>query len=306
MKVDTKKQSTSCWWIPLADPLPLGATLDDPEWLRHAPSLPDLSSIISVSKPGDTTRWLNLQSYLTWDDKARTEDSTDRSRRVTSCIGTIIVRRTDFASILSDLAKVEWTGSEVSCPDFHEQFFGEYFWGPSFEGLRRDAALELSDFTEIESTQTCTLRSDGVRAARPVLQYEFSSGFDCSAEEPARGYVPSVWLSSRMGLYWTKVRCRFNDGRDHLIAFDPSHEEPGVAALLIEQTALEKFLQEHDLTMLWLIIGEKMLLGGKDYGPDSYSGPRIAVYRQAYELSAGLGKPLRRTFGPLGTPGEEY
>jgi hypothetical protein len=109
-----------------------------------------------------------------------------------------------------------------------------------------------------------------------------------------------------MGLSWGRKRFRFVDASGRVVAFDPSHEEPGPGAFLIEETALLRFLEAHELSILWLLIGEKMLMDGRHDRPEDRSVARISVFRQVYELTAGLEKAVPRTIGLLGSPASTY
>jgi hypothetical protein len=89
-----------------------------------------------------------------------------------------------------------------------------------------------------------------------------NSGFDCSADESYRIYLPCQWLVEKMNLRWNGVEgCFFNE-RGELIALDPSLREAGPTACLVKYDALLKFLSENGHDILWTFLGEKIILNG--------------------------------------------
>jgi hypothetical protein len=299
-------RTDSSWWVPIPDPFHAAAELEDQAWLLDTATVPDFTGLISVDKPGETVRWLNLHCHSEWKNERPKEEESRYSRRISFSLGSFLVRSCETSRFLADVSNGEWTGMEVSCPEFHDQFLGEYFWAPSFGDIRSDATAGLTNPVDDSTIQRISLRTNGSCAARPVAQYGFSSGFDCSAQEAVRGYMPSVWLASRMGLSWRRRGFSFVDASGRVVAVDPSHEEPGPGAFLIEEEAMRRFLAANKLTLVWLLIGEKMLADGGPGGPDDRSSPRVSVFRQVYELGAGVQNPIWRTLGHLGDDGATY
>ena len=88
-------------------------------------------------------------------------------------------------------------------------------------------------------------------------------GYDCSIDKAINIYLPAKWLADHMGLRWNGVEGYFFDDSGDLIAFDPSVRTPGPGALLINRDALLKFLNENGYDILWTVVGEKNIIGGR-------------------------------------------
>ncbi len=90
--------------------------------------------------------------------------------------------------------------------------------------------------------------------------------------------VPSPWLSKKMELWFTDGRrIDYVDATGQRVFFDPSVEEPGPSAALVDYDKFLTLLKAIDLTMLWSIGGEKGLYG--EHG-DKFDGRQVlgAVY----------------------------
>ena len=66
-------------------------------------------------------------------------------------------------------------------------------------------------------------------------------------------------------------RKHFYDNQGNLIAFDPSVRTPGPGALLINRDVFLKFLNDNDYDLLWIILGEKNIIGSR-LSPEDWKG----------------------------------
>jgi hypothetical protein len=74
-----------------------------------------------------------------------------------------------------------------------------------------------------------------------------------------------------MELHWSGNAGHFDDKAGNLIAYDPSIQESGPRVLLIRRDRFLEFLEEQDYAVLWVLLGEKNLIGG-NIGPDNWKG----------------------------------
>lgn len=108
------------------------------------------------------------------------------------------------------------------------------------------------------------------------------SGYDCSIDETINIYSPAKWIVDNMYLRWNGVEGHFYDKRGNLIAFDPSVRTPGPGALLINRDIFLKFLNDNDYDLLWTILGEKNIIGGR-MSHDDWKG-RLEI-TSAYKIN---------------------
>ena len=83
-----------------------------------------------------------------------------------------------------------------------------------------------------------------------------------------------------MNLRWNGNDGRLIDETGSLIVFDPSVRDAGPGALLVNQDAFLKFLDENKYDVIWTIIGEKIIIGDRTSTDDWVGRLEISgVYR---------------------------
>ena len=291
------------WWMPLGKPLSGRRGLEDREWLTQLDSIPDFSPVLSPQRPPDSTGWIALKSYTAWhetdDQRARRGGRYDR--RLTCSIDAFLLRPADVAGLVKAASERQWSGMDVRAIDWHTEFLGEFRWAPSFRDYEEGALAGLDEPLNGHETQRDRFEGAEAILAPTVMRYSREgSGFDCSLPQAVSGYTPSTWLARRMGLLWGRRRFAFTDRGGRVVGFDPSHEQPGPGGFLIAEDELRSFLARNGLDLDWLLIGEKMLTGGMDFGPGDRDEPRVTVFRQAFRLGPGGVELLSRTAGYLG------
>ena len=91
-----------------------------------------------------------------------------------------------------------------------------------------------------------------------------------------------------MRLRWAGTEGRYFNQAGELIALVPSVTEEGHGALLINKDRLLEFFDQAGYTIIWTALGEKDVVGGRDY-PDNWKGRLIQARAPASEI------PARRT-----------
>jgi hypothetical protein len=118
--------------------------------------------------------------------------------------------------------------------------------------------------------------------------------------------MPSVWLARQMGLSWGQRRFTFVDPSGAVVAYDPAHEAGGGGSgLVVAHAPVQNFLRRSGLALLWLMIGEKLILNGSNRLDDE-DRPVIEVFRQAYTFDGTRVERVVRSACPLGDPPDEY
>jgi hypothetical protein len=258
---------TNTWWFPSSynawDSEP-----DDVKWLRSSKDLPGIKPLIEVTNPEDGSRWLVLEAFYRWEQP--TPPGEERfeipRRKIWYMLKSYIVKKSDMDEVFDWAKKQNFMGRWM--PESHETtrvFLGEFFWAPAFE--YHNIPYYHHD------GWTC---GPDNRIPKQILvlsdQYmQEYSGYDCSIDETIHIYLPAKWLADGMGLRWNGVEGHFYDNKGNLIAFDPSVRTPGPGALLINRDVFLKFLNDNGYDLLWTILGEKNIIGGR-MSPDDWKG----------------------------------
>jgi len=74
--------------------------------------------------------------------------------------------------------------------------------------------------------------------------------------------MPAKWLVDFLNMHWKGIEGEYYSSAEKLLAFDPSVRTKGPSALLLNEEALT-VLRRKGYDIVWLITGEKMLIGGR-------------------------------------------
>ena len=148
----------------------------------------------------------------------------------------------------------------------HQGFFGEYPWHPVFQDMV-DCHEPSEGYDNLITTSYFN----------SVSQYEWESGdTDFSLQRSLSIYLPSKTLVEQLGL--SRSRKSFGewvDSEGEVVYMDPSVNEEGPSFALVDTDTIQKWLGKNDMTLAWLIGGEKQLFtsyASKFYGRLVFSG----------------------------------
>jgi hypothetical protein len=96
-------------------------------------------------------------------------------------------------------------------------------------------------------------------AHNTALYFLWEEEFDCSKEEPISYYKPSPIVG--IGLKPSQNEGEYLSDNGEVVCLDPSVYTKGPACLLIRKDYIQKVLKESGLMLVWIIQGEKQILG---------------------------------------------
>jgi hypothetical protein len=116
--------------------------------------------------------------------------------------------------------------------------------------------------------------------------------FDCSIDDAYSIMIPVEHLIHGMKLHWSGIEGHYIDKEQRLIAFDPSVQEKGPSALLIQKDTFQEFLDEKEYAVVWTLLGEKRTIGGMT--PGAWRGMTVinGTYRLKDEKIVGKLTPI--------------
>ncbi len=231
---------------------------DDVEWLKNCEGLPPVEPLLEVTKPEDNSKWLVLDAFFEWEQPTPPEEERFEipRRQLWYMIKSYIVKRTDMEELFEWAKAQNFYGRWMpECRELYRVFLGEFFWAPAFHYHFEQPGYEWT-------------RGYDKRIPKEVLPtaggYMQEHGtYDCSIVETIHISLPTRWLVHQMGLRWNGVEGQLFDRQGKLIAFDPSVKTPGPQALLMNRDALLQFLNDNGYDLLWTVVGEKRIIGGR-------------------------------------------
>ena len=272
--IKTKREDwqphTITWWFPS----PYSAwdlETDDTKWIRSSTDLPFVEPLLEVERPEDDTKWLVMEAHYDWEQPTSPEEERFEvpRRSIWYMLSSYIVKRADMENVFEWVAKQNlWGRWMPESRDLYRIFLGEFHWAPAYlyhnkpyygqpGWTRGDHKVMPAEVLPTTDTYT----------------HEGNS-YDCSVDETIHIYLPCGWLAHAMQLQWTGAEGRYFDQRGQLIALDPSVDQVGPGALLINKDRLLEFLHQAGYEMFWTVLGEKDVVGGRDH-PSDWKGRLI-------------------------------
>ena len=250
---DSTRHALTCWWSPSAGEALRWDTSNLRTWLDDPDGLADLvRKSLVVTNPKTNEQWAVLDTIRIWrppplDDESH-ENPKDH-REVWVRLRAFLTAADTTEALYS---KLLGKTSSDSLESFYGLFLGELYWSPAFRWFLAERH-GLSDPKEICSN------SDALIPAGADLVWD--SRQDHSLDETVSVTFPSALLAGAGKLRWNGKDGLFIDADDRLVAQDPSLAQPGPGALVISRDCLKNLLSENNLGLVWLIHGEKWVLG---------------------------------------------
>ena len=75
--------------------------------------------------------------------------------------------------------------------------------------------------------------------------------------------LPDHNFVDRLGLKWNGPGCGYLEENGRVGAFDPTANDDGPTALLLREDLVKQYIADEDLTLCWVVMGEKWVIGGR-------------------------------------------
>lgn len=242
------------WWSPHASHW----RVDPPEarlaWMQdQTRDVPDPVKQIDVTDPGGR-RWLVLDTSVGRNQWVMVNGERLIHRMTWHKVKSMLVARGDVEGLGRRLASSAGNRDhfpEVDMPS--DGYLGEYPWHPVFAEV--DGGWEIDRLGNIPIQAT---------VANWLIE---RSGHDFSVEESFNLTIPAPALVRGLELRLAEGRSLAYARADGEILFkDPSVDEPGLSAALVDRNVMRAFLDETEQELVWVFSGEKSAHGGRHHG----------------------------------------
>ena len=261
------------------------------DWLSTYDDLPSIEQLMVAVDQHEDQTWLNVDGNFVWrQPHPADEDFFDDNRReIWIGITGYFVRKQDSDSFMAWAKTVNFWGRWMPEPaTWDSVYFGEYGWSPAYRYFHDERfggeEWQGTNAPNAESPVTFQLASSRCAAER--------GGFDCSIDEGFHLGVPHPRFINHFKLRWHGKHADYCDEDGKKAVFDPTAKEPGPNATLMREDLLRKYLDEHDLDLCWVVVGEKNITGGD--AVDVYHGR--SKISGAYRLTEDGPKGFTRAF----------
>lgn len=249
-KAESDRKATKSWWISDQCDLAKHASKADEEWALKNDDLPRLEKLLQPLEHDDS-KWQLLLGFPEW-DAGNSENKWDTPFRdvwlhVCSYVVPTSWASRAFKSINGRNFFGRWMPESAT---YSNSFAGEYPWSIAFR--------DEPDWSYIHES----LKVPG----GPLPAWEdISVGweYDATLPETYHIHVPSRRFFAANDLHWNGADGYTNTSGKMVFA-DPSIREAGPSGLVADGAELRKRLKDCGLSMIWTLLGEKRIVGGKN------------------------------------------
>lgn len=262
-KTAERKPTEQCWWTPVNysdwNQVP---KIND--WLKSPDDLPDFTKLMQITDDKGVT-WLNLKGYYTWEEPLEDVEESRRydvkHKQVWTHIYGYVVDKKSRMDFYNWATKQDfWNKWMPESGEFYSLYYGEFPNSAAFTSID-SPYYRRQDWEQPEPR-------DGQRSPVKLMvandEYaQEGNTSDCSIESGFSIQTPCKYLYQAMNLTTGHDNGEYTSISTGEIVFkDPSVQGQGPGVLLANKKLLIDFLDKKNLTVVWTVIGEKMLIGG--------------------------------------------
>lgn len=235
-------------------------------WVKEATVVPSVENILEV-KDDEGEEWLILEGYPSWSEPKKIgEEKWDQPHKELWCqIRSYIVSEDEFNSFKNWAVKQDFMGRWMpESGDRYEMFSREYYWSPAQDYFITEyyGGIEWIEVHNQESGEY--IAKVNVTAQSFLWEEEF----DKSKEETISFLKPSTVIYEGMDLKYSQKEGEFLDNTDEVQCFAANVYHDSKSYLLVKKAPFLKFLQGNNLNIVWTVLGEKQIIGGRAFGTD--------------------------------------
>lgn len=235
-------------------------------WVNDSSVLPNMEEIIQI-KDDKGEEWLVLEGYPSWSEPKKIgEEKWDQPHKELWChIRSYLVKNDEFNSFKDWAVEQEFMGRWMpESGDRYEMFSREYYWSPAQDYFMTEY-YGGTEWTAVHDKESGKYVAEVNVTAQGFLWEE---EFDKSKEETISFLKPSTIIYKGMDLKYSKREGQFKDNSEVVQCFAPNVYHDSKSYLLARKSSFLKFLNENKLKVVWTILGEKQIIGGRSFGAD--------------------------------------
>jgi hypothetical protein len=258
LKISGDERDTDCWWIGSSADFRSGEKLSDAEWVAREDDLPTSEGLLAI-KEQNGQRWCLLVSYPSWGRRDKDAGWDDPYRNVWVHIQGYLIPKKDAATAYECLHRRNFFGQWMpQGAEWSYGFVGEYPWATPFNTEPEEWHSRGGHGFDLPVTYQPSWCNLGIE-----WEYDASLPRNLYMKAPARIFFSpgDIWWDGQDGYRLINGRTLFRD---------PSVTENGPSALIADADDLLDRLNKLGLRLIWTLLGEKWILGGRD----SSSSPR--------------------------------
>ncbi len=233
-------------------------------WVNDSSVLPNMEEIIQI-KDDNGEDWLVLEGFPSWSEPKKIgEEKWDQPHKELWCqIRSYLVKDDEFDSFKGWAVEQEFMGSWMpESGDRYELFSREWYWSPAQNYF-------MTEYYGGSEWRAVHDKESGKYVAEvnvTVQGFSWAEEFDNSKEDTISFLKPSSVIYKGMNLKFSQREGEFIDSSEEVQCFAPDVYHNSKSYLLVRKHSFLKFLKENKLNIVWTVLGEKQIIGGRSFG----------------------------------------
>lgn len=248
-----KDRKVTSWWFPDEYDFVKAQKINDEDWANRYDDIPDTTNMLSKPIDKNGKRWIILEGYPEWTEKSEDMEWSDKYRNIWLHLRSYLIPTNEINKCFQWIQKQNFFGRWMpEGIEFSQGYIGEYPWATIFN-LFKDISYTLGRYEDRELP--CTMYPT---CNTLTSHYEY----DSFQEGTINFLLPAKRFFNFDELKWNGLNAYHT--KDGIIRLqDPSVMQQGPSALLADSEYLKELLAKNNLSIVWTIIGEKLIINDR-------------------------------------------
>lgn len=287
----SKKEEQDKWWFMLNSDFE-DSKLSNLEWMKSSDKLPAVSSLVDIQK--DKTSYLVQHMQFSIDS----DEHDGKYRNLYYHMNAFLIEKDSVKDFIEWAQNNNLYGRHTQIPESHhfsEPYLREYPYSKAYDYINIDY-YQQPRWQSVEGASFNILLTS-------IAYFNEGKSFDKSVNESIEIALPNKWLVEQMQLKQTLNDGEWIDSAGRVIFFDPTvssgsltqYDENGI--LIADKKLLLEFLEENNLTLVWIMWGEKQVRNvGGNYRKEDFLGIAEIQSISYWDDSRIIDEPIKIKF----------
>lgn len=265
LKETKKDKSSKCnfWWNLKFN---FEWSINNEKWISFYKDIPNIKNMIEFVDENNK-KWISLNSYPEWREPVKKgHDRWEITHKyLWNQLRSYIIPKKDLEIFKTWAKDQNFYGRWMpETHGNHQMFSREYYWSSAYKFFQNPYYCSSTDWTEVEKNYT-------KKIALTTENYFWEEELDCSKKEVLNILKPSKMIFNGLKMRYAKRDGEYIDKDNNLICFEASVNNESLQSLLVDKEKFLNFLNDNELTIFWVNIGEKRVFT-KGHSADSFLG----------------------------------
>jgi hypothetical protein len=224
-------------------------------WIDYTKDLPNPKNLLEFLDENNQS-WIVLTSFPEWKEllkKGQDSSNTDYKSVWYHLRSYLIPKKEMFTFIKWADKQCFWNDWMPSEKGHYQMFNREHHWSEAYSFFQNPYYGGCQQWTDIG-------KGYPYKVALTTDKYYWESEYDYSKEGSLDMLKPSQIIFEGLNMKYSQRDGEYIDKENKLICFDASVDNESYQCLLVKKEELLRFLDEHDLALVWTMIGEKQII----------------------------------------------